>query len=245
MSDIVKISNDKFLTENICKQSYRVEIKSGVDFIQLADAFKQSEFNEICKDEIFAYVKVEVSDIDCCRFLSSVGFYLVDTNFTLDKKRDSSKTLNGDCVVRSAKSEDRYVVREIAENNFIYTRFHLDPYVDNKYANQLKGLWAENYFNGKRGDAMFVAEVGGKVAGFLQLLKRESNLVIDLIAVDSSFQKMGIAQDIMAVAEKEFDDCEKIIVGTQLANIPSIRCYEKAGFSYCSSSYVFHYCNSK
>jgi RimJ/RimL family protein N-acetyltransferase len=34
--------------------------------------------------------------------------------------------------------------------------------------------------------------------------------------------------------------CVRLDVGTQVANLPSVRCYERLGFRLSSSSYVLH-----
>jgi ribosomal protein S18 acetylase RimI-like enzyme len=132
---------------------------------------------------------------------------------------------------------------EVARKNFVYSRFHLDRAVPNVLADKIKAEWVGNYFLGKRGDEMVVALVDERVVGFLQLLRRNENLIIDLIAVDASQRRKGIARDMIAYAESQYDDCSHIVVGTQVANIPSIRLYEKIGFRLRSSKYVFHYHN--
>jgi ribosomal protein S18 acetylase RimI-like enzyme len=90
---------------------------------------------------------------------------------------------------------------------------------------------------------MIVANYGDKIAGFLQLLHIGADqLVIDLIAVDKTHQGHGIASEMIAFAQNNTDR-STIKVGTQVANIPSIRLYEKLGFRLCESYYVFHYHN--
>ena len=42
-------------------------------------------------------------------------------------------------------------------------------------------------------------------------------------------------------ATNNLDDFEYIRVGTQLANVPSLRLYEKLGFYIVDAAYVFHY----
>ena len=42
-------------------------------------------------------------------------------------------------------------------------------------------------------------------------------------------------------ALKELAHREKVLVGTQASNIPSIRTYEKMGFRTFSTSFVLHY----
>jgi ribosomal protein S18 acetylase RimI-like enzyme len=69
----------------------------------------------------------------------------------------------------------------------------------------------------------------------------EGTLIIDLIAVDERHRRKGIATGMIAYAESHCGHFETIRVGTQVANIPSLRFYERAGFLVSASNYVFHY----
>ena len=88
---------------------------------------------------------------------------------------------------------------------------------------------------------MIVALVGDVIVGFLLLLESDTNLTIDLVAVDNNYQRIGVASDMIAYAECYLNSFSSVQVGTQLANIPSIRLYEKMGFRAYTSNYVFHY----
>jgi ribosomal protein S18 acetylase RimI-like enzyme len=130
----------------------------------------------------------------------------------------------------------------LARRSFIYSRFHLDKAIPRETADTLKAEWVGNYFTGKRGDQMVVALVDGTIVGFLQLLYgRDKTVTIDLISVDASQRRKGIASDMIAYAEAECGDFKQIRVGTQIANVPSIRLYEKIGFRVTGAQYVFHY----
>ena len=101
-----------------------------------------------------------------------------------------------------------------------------------------------NFFRGKRGDQLLVAEKDQKIAGFNQLIYGLDNSVcIDLIAVGKSFARQGIASDLINYIDTVCDDKKRVVVGAQVSNIPSIRLYQKLGFRMCSSKYVFHYHN--
>ena len=131
---------------------------------------------------------------------------------------------------------------KIARDNFIYSRFHLDPHIDNNIANQIKQNWVENYFLGKRGDKMVLALIDSEPVGFLQLRLKEKILFIDLIGVDKKEQGKGIASAMIRYANQNIEhSCIK--VGTQIGNLPSIKLYQNLGFVFSGSDYVFHYHN--
>ena len=143
--------------------------------------------------------------------------------------------------MRFAQDQDREGVKALAARNFIYSRFHMDPLIPRDLANEVKAAWAENFFFKKRGDNMVVAFKDSSPAGFLQLLYLGKDLVIDLIAVEKRFRRMGIARAMIHFAETALKEFEEMVVGTQIANVPSIRLYEKLGFTVASSAYTFHY----
>lgn len=191
---------------------------------------------------VFAYAKVHPSDIANIIRLEDMGFRLIDTNITFDKPIDTTVHTPADqCIVRFAEPEDEEPVVELARRSFHFSRFHLDPGIPTPIANTIKAEWVRNYFFGQRGHAMVIAEVDGVIAGFIQLLKQQETLIIDLIAVDDAYRRKHIGSDMISFAEKHAGECSRLVVGTQLANIPSMRLYEKSGFRIAGASYVFHY----
>ena len=197
--------------------------------------------SNIYSGKVFIFSKVPVYDYDAIKLLENVGFHLVDTNIIFEKPIDSLCRRAGSSEIRFAVPEDRQSVQCLAAINFSYSRFHLDPLIPDDKANQIKARWAENFFFGIRGDSMVIASIGGRIVGFLQLLYSGEDLIIDLIAVDRLFRRQGVAIDMILYAQRNLKGFNKVRVGTQLANMPSIRMYEHLGFIFTSASYVFHY----
>lgn len=191
---------------------------------------------------LFAYAKLKVEYISEVSQLADAGFRVVDTALTFDGVISGSP---GDSV-RFAVPEDSKAVSRIAGSAFRFSRFHLDPLVPNGIADTIKSAWAANYFEGKRGDGMVVAERNGCVAGFLQLMwSARDSLVIDLIGVDSAWQRQGIGRDMILYAARYGTGDGRVpagmTVGTQAANAPSVRLYESLGFRLTSAQYVMHF----
>ena len=93
---------------------------------------------------------------------------------------------------------------------------------------------------------MVVAETNGQVVGFLQLLwGQEDTLIIDLIGVAPENQGKGLGRAMICHAAMhgtgDHRRPAKILVGTQAANIPSIRLYESLGLRMYSAQYALHY----
>ena len=75
------------------------------------------------------------------------------------------------------------MVSSLAENSFIYDRFHKDIEIPNNMASDLKKRWVDNFFKGKRGNNLLVSDINGVLAGFILLIENKKEVIIDLIAV--------------------------------------------------------------
>lgn len=148
----------------------------------------------------------------------------------------------GNSEVRFAEARDRDAVVMLARQSFQFSRFHLDTSFSREIANTIKAEWTANYFSGKRGTGMVVATIDKCIKGFLLLIEDKAGLLtIDLIAVDSECRQKGIASDMIVYVQRNCAGARQIRAGTQLANVPSLRLYEKMGFRVAEASYVFHH----
>jgi GNAT superfamily N-acetyltransferase len=191
-------------------------------------------------------VKIPVADVRTIGFLTSLGFRVIDTGVELDAvpaalaarvaKRDS-RTWR----VRPATPVDREAVERVAGGNLVTSRFHLDPQIEPERASGLKRAWAGNFFDGRRGDRLFVAEADRGVAGFLLVLERDGEGFIDLIALDPILRGTGAAGALIRAWLECVPSLRRVVVGTQLSNVQSLRAYNKLGFRVCGASHVLHY----
>jgi ribosomal protein S18 acetylase RimI-like enzyme len=153
----------------------------------------------------------------------------------------------GNAKIRFVAYDDKTAetqVAELAGRSFKFSRFHRDENFPAGIADKIKAGWARNFFIGKRGECMIVADSDDGIKGFLQLLREGTRtLVIDLIAVDEGARHKGIASDMITFAEQNCGEMEWMRVGTQITNEPSMMMYEKLGFKQMVSceKAVFHY----
>lgn len=216
--------------------------------------FLKSPLGDISKNDFpdspnLAYIKISTHSLNEIQRVESLGFNLIDTNILLCKEiRGSLVNLSipHDYSIRLSKPVDCDHVGNIARDNFRFSRFHQDQRVSKTAADRIKQVWAKNYFSGIRGDYMIVACYKDQPVGFCQiLLKNASDLVIDLIAVDSQHHGNGLASAMINFLSNQIAPSlsgqTKIIVGTQISNLPSLCLYQKLGFKIISSDYVFHH----
>jgi ribosomal protein S18 acetylase RimI-like enzyme len=188
----------------------------------------------------FATARVAADNVAAATMLEDAGFHVVDMALTFGARAETV-ALDRQGEARDAAPQDRADVARIARDGFRFSRFHLDPKIPRSLAGRIKAAWAENFFNGRRGDAMLLVEVDCVVAGFIQLLRSEPRrLVIDLIAVDEHYRRRGLADAMIAAAARRLGEGE-LVVGTQSANTAAVRLYESLGFRLMGAQFVLHH----
>jgi ribosomal protein S18 acetylase RimI-like enzyme len=195
----------------------------------------------------FYYAKVPCQAVDQVRVFACAGFFVVDVNLTFERPADpdSSPQPRPGIVVRDARPPDQAEILDVAGHCFRYSRFHLDPFFAREQADRIKREWVRNYLLGRRGERLLVAECDGIPVGFLAVLASEvkgrSCRVIDLIGVSASHQGRGVGRELVDHFRRFYaGKCDLLRVGTQVANIPSARLYERCGFHLAESAYVLH-----
>lgn len=190
----------------------------------------------------FFYAKVDVRDVERVRALTRAGFFVVDVNVTFAHEARAARVeAPADVLVSRAGSGDEAVLA-IAGSCFRFSRFHLDPDFDRALADRVKREWVASYLAGRRGERLLVARRAGRPVGFLAVLATPGAWVIDLVGVATEEQSRGAGRALVAAffEEGRRAGAATFRVGTQVANVPSLRFYERAGFRVESSQYVLH-----
>jgi ribosomal protein S18 acetylase RimI-like enzyme len=233
---LTHLFRDEFLAGVLGRPSLRVEVPAvGVDDALVA------AIAAVQGAPVFLYAKLPTDAVGAVQRLERLGFHLIDTNVTLERSAAGNWGKPG--PTRSARPSDRKAVMALAGRSFALSRLHLDPQVPRAAADRSRAEWAGNFFRGRRGDDMLIAEAGeDEVAGFLQLLgPREGVLTIDLIGVAPEHRRKGLAAALIGHAASGIPGARVLRVGTQVANTPSLRLYEGLGFRIRESHYVLHY----
>jgi len=193
------------------------------------------------------YTKVPTARVDYVEAMTAIGFYVVDVNITFE--RETTPTVETDTAggleVRDCPDSAYGAVLDIAASCFRYSRFHLDPHIPDESANAVKRAWIDSYIRGERGERLLACFVDGRPVGFLAVLAGglgdKRIYVIDLIGVDSAYCGRGLGRRLTSHFVNAYaGECDLYRVGTQAANLPSIRLYEGSGFRAVETSYVLH-----
>jgi ribosomal protein S18 acetylase RimI-like enzyme len=187
----------------------------------------------------FFFTRVPAQDVERLRQFEELGFRVVDLTVTLEAATTMQATRTEG--VRFAVPADRPAVADIAATSFKWSRLHLDPLIPKKTADRSRAEWASNFFAGKRGDAMVIAENDGAPAAFLLAVGPANGiLTIDLIAARPASRRLGLGASCVRFAAREIAGTERLRVATQAANAGSLRFYEGLGFRTVASDYVLH-----
>ncbi|MEX2643698.1 MAG: GNAT family N-acetyltransferase [Acetobacterales bacterium] len=230
---MTSLQRDDWLSRVLARECFQLNL--------VADAPEANRL-DLLPPGSFAYAKVPVSAVAACNALESTGFRMVDTGLTFEgmPRLGAPPAWPG---TREARPADSPAVAEIAAQAFRFSRFHLDPRLDRADANRTRREWATNYFTGRRGDAMIVSvDESDRPTGFLQLLRAANDvLVVDLIAVAEQGRRQGAARAMLSRALAVCGPVSALRVGTQAANIPSVRLYESLGLKLVEASYALHW----
>jgi ribosomal protein S18 acetylase RimI-like enzyme len=227
------MQSDGWLTKILRKPAYN-----------LASTPRDLQADELPQGLAFVCGRVPVADADGLLHLQSLGFRTVDVNVQLSREASPiDMPSDADTAqIRFAEAGDEAGVRTIAAESFVHNRFARDPEIGKKIASTIKSEWAGNFFSGKRGEWMVVTGPIGRPRSFLQLLRHpDGTVVIDLIAVESSHRKLGLARAMIAFANRAcLNHPTAMVVGTQIANTASLRLYHRLGFEIASAAYILH-----
>jgi GNAT superfamily N-acetyltransferase len=179
--------------------------------------------------------KVASADVVRLHQFLDAGFRVVCTSVTLRREPAPMSAASG---VRPLDPSRDGGLPDIAAEAFRLSRFHLDPDVPDEVAVRIKGDWAQAYLDGTRGEGALVAELDGRVVGFLGVVASGDVRVIDLIAVAPEAQGRGAGRALVSRLCSDWSG--PVEVGTQTANERGIRFYERLGFETARTAYDLH-----
>jgi ribosomal protein S18 acetylase RimI-like enzyme len=201
------------------------------------------------------YAKVPCHANHLLQRLQTAQLRVVDVSLTLGQATDPAGrprapdlppvTSCSHLRIRLAQRADVEALRRISGSCFEHSRFHRDPLIPNHLAHALKQQWALAALEGGRCDRMWIAESSGQVAGFLasRIDVAEAGVrgIIDLVGVDRAHQRRGVGAALVQQFIRFYqEDCQELVVGTQAANLASLRLYQRLGFVIKGSHYVLH-----
>lgn len=176
-------------------------------------------------------------------FLTDVNIQLIMDSDTIHSIANENFELNYNIEVSNNTKHDNDILK-IANSAFKISRFYNDPNLSVPQKYNIYTEWCKNSFY--RDNKFFaVANVGDSKIGFLTFSKSNFDITIELIAVDTDYQSMGVAKNlIQTLVNYAFvNNVISIKVGTQVNNVNALNFYSKRGFRLSHVNSVYHYWN--
>lgn len=182
--------------------------------------------------------------------LVSNNYYFIHTLLTFTSNNERFETSenypNENLIIREATNDDALQVAALAHKSFKYSRFHLDPFLDNEKASVLLKNSAMNSILHGFVDVMFVAEINDKIVGYYSAKKRfveEFNKTIGEVvisAVDSDYRGLGLFGKLDSHIINWFsDNTDFAEMGTYLVNYPVHKSWINKGFGLKRGTHQF------
>lgn len=195
--------------------------------------------------------KIDIADIPGIHALEDRGFKLMDTVVTwVYNPLKSTPRLRNIYHTRPFQKRDLRELMELASFSFVNNRFHSDPNIAKDKADRIYSEWIRSYCVncGKDGTSVKVAEISGKVAGFIcYKLNKEIKKITGckiigrgLLAVKPAAKGAGVSLINSVVKETlnyyDFAEFDGLLANNEVTNI-----YKKFDFKILRSKHSFHY----
>jgi len=245
VTDLAQIQDDAWLSDLFGYPVYRVEMPARAPANEDVLGPLRRRLEEMSDEPAFYYVKVSSSSVAQVEACAAMGFNVVDTSVTLERTGASAAGQSPGLEIRESLPEEETPILDMAEHVFTFSRFHLDPRMPAGLADKIKRAWVRECARGMRGEHLWVALLEGRPAGFLACLKKNEDgravWIIDLMGVDRTRRGLGVGRGLVDHFIREGAGHRALLrVGTQAANIPSLRLYQRCGFLVSDTQYVLH-----
>lgn len=169
-------------------------------------------------------------------------FNLVDERITFEKKIQEFKKLRTLYRFRFATFADTSVLKEIASDAYLHSRYYFDKNFDLDSCKKFYQEWISKSIKGELDDFVILALENEKIIGFISIKILQNIATIGLVAVTPSHRGKGVGKSLVTYSENLI--CESKIpivrVVTQGRNSAALSLYSKLGFIKIKTEYWHH-----
>lgn len=137
------------------------------------------------------------------------------------------------------KIDNLKIVKNLAYQSGIFSRFRLDENFKNQEFTDLYDTWIENIFKVGNENAL-VYKYQNKISGFLSWQQNGSTIKVGLFAVDNEYRNKGIGRKLLYKLESILELGTNIIINTQNRNTIAVNFYSKLGYEIVEKEYIYH-----
>jgi dTDP-4-amino-4,6-dideoxy-D-galactose acyltransferase len=184
------------------------------------------------------YFLADSNDPQTIRLAEVHGFRLVEVRITLERKLkdwnpETRPRSANDVFTRAVRAEDIPIVKSIARNSYVDSRFYFDENFPEDKWQAYYETWVEKSCRGGA-DLALVAEKEGEVVGYITGLvdKTTHEGIYELTGVEEAARKSGVGQELFRSGLDWYvrSGIESMWVATQGRNIATQRMIQRNGF---------------
>jgi dTDP-4-amino-4,6-dideoxy-D-galactose acyltransferase len=195
---------------------------------------------EISENRVnYAICKINSKNIQAVQVLERSGFILIDGS--IDLEADLSKLAKSN-VSQSVEAtyDDFEQIKQLTKGLFFLSRIANENLIPVEKKENFYNRWIENFFNKEISGCILILRKGRDLAGYIAI---EKSGRISLLGVNPKFQGKGIAKELVSCAMNRFREWKnnKVLVSTQLGNIPALRAYQGSGFKIIESFFTLRW----
>lgn len=194
------------------------------------------------------YFLAEADSPQTIRLAEKYGFSLVEVRLTFERSLKSwprewlIQTPAG-LVIRPSQPDDLPVLKEIAAESYVYSRFYNDPHFGQDQWQAYYSHWIEKSVMGGA-DFALTAVVDGDIVGYITgVVDREHNEgIYELTGVKPAARRGGVGQELFRCGVNWYVDqaIPHMWVATQGRNVATQRMIERFGFLTRSCELYYH-----
>jgi dTDP-4-amino-4,6-dideoxy-D-galactose acyltransferase len=245
---------------------YGVKIGS-IGITGLSPEVDDDQKNDICSSLVQAAKEYAISnkfDLLICRIpltelvwiqtLEKFGFFTADVQCPLIYANMQSISLptrtKVETVIREARPQDFADISSFGKTAFGKSHLYTDSKLPTDLSDKLHEEWLKNDILKNRAKFTLVAELNGKIIGFISTLWDEVQQKIfgfghghiDLMAVHWNWQGYGVGRLLLSRALERLsqEGASRVTVSTQATNLNAIRLYQQAGFTLSGFEITLH-----
>jgi dTDP-4-amino-4,6-dideoxy-D-galactose acyltransferase len=208
------------------------------------DAATLNEALVWCRDNHIdcLYFLADADHAATVRLAESDGFQLTDVRMTLKRAIGEADALTPPSDgIRLAREQDLTALRAIARMAHHDSRFYFDEHFDREKCDLLYQTWIENSFHGFA-QAVLVAEVEGRAAGYLTCHLKGMESQIGLVGIAAEYQGRGLGSRLIrhSLSWSREQGATRAVVVTQGRNLAAQRLYQRNGFISSSLQLWYH-----
>lgn len=193
-------------------------------------------------------VRCPATDLDAAQAIEERGGRLMDVlvYFTRDLERTPIPDEPPRARIRAASADDAPAVRAVAEESFrgYMGHYHADPRLSRGACDATYSDWAyRSCVSREAADHVLVAELGAAIVGFLTLRRNDDDEAeVVLNGVTPSHQRGGIYRSLLLAGMQwaRASGASRIVISTQLTNVPVQKAWVRLGFEPNRSYCTFH-----